>query len=118
MTIRRCAVRLADSAFFEMRSLAPHRCRCLGAAIGGVALCGACNSIESTPAPPVNSCAASPCSAYVQAGAQPKCVLGACLVTAPAAGLVVLVDIPAASAFAPGGTFAAPFEQLLQAQPE
>jgi hypothetical protein len=65
----------------------------------------ACNAIESAPGAPVNSCPLNPCSAYVQTGSQPTCTSGACLVTAPATGLVLMVEMPVTSGFAPGGTF-------------
>lgn len=78
----------------------------------------ACNPIESPPSPPVNSCPLNPCSAYVQPGPQPSCNSGVCLVTAAATGLVLVVELPETSGFAPGGTFAAPLDEFLAAAPQ
>jgi hypothetical protein len=82
---------------------------------GALAVGVSCNSIESPISPPVNSCTASPCFAYMQPGTQPGCVSGACLVTAPVAGLVVVIDLPVASSFAPGSTFAVGFDEIFDA---
>src|SRR5580700_515156 len=73
----------------------------------------ACNAIESPVSPPANACPSSPCSAYVQAGPQPSCSSGACLVSAPATGLVLVVALPLTSGYAPGSTFVTLYDQFL-----
>ncbi len=73
----------------------------------------ACNAIESPVSPPANACPSNPCSGYVQAGAQPSCTSGACLVTASATGLVLVVALPLTSGYAPGSTFVALYDQFL-----
>ncbi len=72
----------------------------------------ACEAIQSPPSLTLNDCPAHPCSAYRQPGAPPKCGdAGFCSVATQRTGLVLLVALPTDSFFAPGRTFAIPFEQ-------
>src|SRR5580658_10225362 len=88
--------------------------KAFGLATGMALAAGAaCNAIESPVSPPANACPSNPCSAYVQAGAQPSCTSGACLVTAPATGLVLVVVLPLTSGYAPGSTFVTMYDQFL-----
>ena len=88
-----------------------------GARVGAAAaavLAAACSSIQ----PPtqtsiqINSCPDFPCGAYLQRGPYPACQQGTCVVAAPTTGLILVVNLPQDSFFAPGRTFAIPFEHL------
>src|SRR5579863_929153 len=83
------------------------------AAAMALAAGAACNAIEVPVSPPANACPSSPCSAYMQAGAQPSCSSGACLVNAAATGLVLVVALPLTSGYAPGSTFVTLYDQFL-----
>lgn len=61
---------------------------------------------------PLNTCPAYPCSGYVQSGAAPTCNGGVCVVAATFSGLVLVVSLSEDSYFAPGETFAIPYEDL------
>src|SRR5580658_445163 len=88
--------------------------KAFGLATGMALAAGAaCNAIESPVSPPANTCPSNPCSAYMQAGAQPSCTSGACLVTASATGLVLVVALPLTSGYAPGATFVTLYDQFL-----
>jgi hypothetical protein len=66
---------------------------------------------------PVNACPEHPCSAYGQAGASPTCNGGVCVVSAQLPNLVLTVSLSEDSYFAPGQTFAIPFEHLFDPAP-
>ncbi len=84
-----------------------------GLAIVASVAAAACNAIPSTTSAPANTCSSTECAAYVQPGSQPSCTSGACLVTTQATGLVVIVDLPLTAGYAPGATFAAPYDQFV-----
>ncbi|HEV3191506.1 MAG TPA: hypothetical protein VGY54_13450, partial [Polyangiaceae bacterium] len=78
----------------------------------------ACDPIQSPSGPTVNDCSAHSCSAYRQPGGQPRCGgAGACVVAAQTSGLVLVVALPTDSYFAPGRTFAIPFDRLFGSTP-
>jgi hypothetical protein len=66
---------------------------------------------------PVNACPEHACSAYTQSGAAPQCNGGVCVVSAQLPGLVLVVSLSEDSYFAPGQSFAIPFEHLFDPSP-
>jgi hypothetical protein len=74
----------------------------------------ACRStdVQTAPAPPFNSCPENACSAYVQGGATPTCIAGACVVS-QIFDSTVLISIPETAYIGPGLTYVASFSQLL-----
>jgi hypothetical protein len=79
--------------------------------------CGRIRSLEMSSAAE-NACPQNPCSAYVQAN-DVQCLAGACVIDpaeAPSTSdLVVLISVPSDAYFAPGRTFAIPFDDLANA---
>jgi hypothetical protein len=87
----------------------------LVAALGALAVAAACGPGTGPPSsgvtPPVNLCPAHPCSAFPAAGS-PQCNGGVCTVSLDSAGLILAVSLSEDSFFAPGQTFAIPYEHL------
>jgi len=83
----------------------------MAAAIAGAA----CSPIQppTQTSIPMNSCPDNPCTKYVQS-ATTSCQQGACVVAAQITGMVLVVSLPQDSFFAPGRTFAIPFEHLFE----
>ena len=96
------------------------RARGVGAAL---ALAVGCAPVTSSPpsgsalSAPMNTCPQSSCANYVQAGASPTCNGGQCLVAATFSGLVLVVSLSEDSYYAPGQTFAIPYEHLFDPPP-
>ncbi len=83
----------------------------------GAVGCGPIRSLEMSSAAE-NVCPQNPCSAYVQSS-DVQCMGGACVIDpaeAPSTSdLVVLISVPGDAYFAPGRTFAIPFDDLANA---
>jgi hypothetical protein len=61
---------------------------------------------------PVNACTADGCSAYAGTGPRPQCLSGICQIPTVPSGLILTVSLSEDSFFAPGQTFALPYDTL------